>query len=180
MTAAILLLFAAAAVPPADLDQDANVEREMRAFNPDFEKLMRPRIARRRELDRQVLARESSCEHTDCSHQILTELDWLTANTADFPAIDQRLADLAATLVDPAREKLAIVQDAEGRWGGCSTHWFFKLTTSYDHLSQEQRFPQAPEGISSASTLPNNCAHTSMLYSSPTSPAPASTISAIQ
>ncbi len=98
MIAATLgLLLAAAAVPPADLDQNASVDREMLAFNPGYQKLMQPRIVKRRELERQVLARESAGQSTDCSHQILTELDWLTSNTADFARIDRRIDDLAVT-----------------------------------------------------------------------------------
>jgi hypothetical protein len=139
----ILALFLAAiAVPPADLEESAKIDREMVAFNPKYVELDRKHKSIVRELERQVLARETAGESTACSHQILTELDWLAGDTADFARADRRIADLTAVLADPAREKMALQQDKDGSWGACHDEWFFKLDASYDHLSKEERFPQ--------------------------------------
>ena len=142
IAATVLLWLAAAAVPPGDLHQYGSVDREMAVFNPRYQDLMRARVAKVRELERQVLDRESAGRSTACSHQILTELDWLTGDTADFARIDRRIDDLTATLQNPAREESAREQDTDGSWGACSTEWFFKLDASYDQLHDEERFPK--------------------------------------
>ena len=134
VAAAVPILFAVE-IPRSDLEAEANLRREMIAHDRNYLKLSREREVRLGTLDREVLAREARGQKTTCSRQIVTETGWLIDSTADFAHIDRRLGDLKATLADPTREAIAEEQDTDGSWGRCSTEWFFKLDSSFDHLS---------------------------------------------
>jgi hypothetical protein len=125
-----------AQIPAPDLQNKATIRREMMAFNPRYLTLMAPRLRALRELEQQVMQRETEMRDVSCSHQIVTELRWLMGSTVDTERIDARLDDLRASLAHPERETRAREQDADGSWGRCYDAWFFRLDASYDgHFS---------------------------------------------
>ena len=128
-----------AQIPAPDLQNDARVRIERATFRSDFAALIGPRYRELERLEQEVVAREQRVQDVSCSHQIVTELRWLTSSTADIGEIDSRLADLRASLAHPELEARARQQDADGSWGHCYNAWFFRLDASYDgHFSQDQ------------------------------------------
>jgi hypothetical protein len=127
----------AAAIPAPDLHNGATVRREMAAYNPRYIFLMGPRMRALRDLERQVLDRESHLQDVACSHRIVTEIRWLMGSTVDIDRIDARLNDLRSSLQHPELESKARERDpVDGSWGHCYTEWFFRLDGSYDgHFS---------------------------------------------
>ena len=127
-----------AQIPAPDLQNDARVRIERATFRSDFAALIGPRYRELERLEQEVVAREQRVQDVSCSHQIVTELRWLTSSTADIGEIDSRLADLRASLAHPELEARARQQDADGSWGHCYNAWFFRLDASYDgHFSQD-------------------------------------------
>jgi len=129
----------AAQIPTPDLQNRATIRREMIAFNSRYLTLMAPRLRALRELEQQVMQRETEMRDVSCSHQIVTELRWLMGYTVDTERIDARLNDLRASLAHPELEARAREQDADGSWGRCYDAWFFRLDASYDgHFSRDE------------------------------------------
>src|SRR5476651_61363 len=84
-----------------DAEQDFNKKQEFIAFNPDYTQLLNTRLSRIKTLWIQVFNKESSGRHAECEHQMLGELVWLYAFTADFKKMDARLNDLELLLKSP-------------------------------------------------------------------------------
>jgi len=126
----------AAALPLADFNVNEWKERDFLAFDPQFKERRDKRIERARALGKRVLEREMAGKSTALSHQILKEIIWLIAGTADFMRIDQRLDDLQSSLDRPERESQAERENEDGSWGAGYTEWFFKVDASHGHLSQ--------------------------------------------
>ena len=78
-----------AASPQVDLQIDQRKEREFIVFDPHYKEAKAERIAKARVLGKQVIVREAAGQNTQFSHQILSEIIWLLASTADFKRIDQ-------------------------------------------------------------------------------------------
>ena len=111
------------------------MEQEFVAFDPHYAEEKSQRIAKIRQLYGTVREREAVNQSTSCSHQILWELKALVTQTADFKLIDQRLADLEASLAHPEEETGADHQDpVDGSWGKCYSEWYCKLDASMDQL----------------------------------------------
>jgi hypothetical protein len=71
-----------AQIPTPDLQNDANVRIERAIFRPDYAALIRPRYLELEKLEQEVMTREQKMQGVSCSHQIVTELRWLTSSTA--------------------------------------------------------------------------------------------------
>jgi hypothetical protein len=131
--------------PQSDLEHNVRVKKEFLVFNPYYEESIAERGARVRALRDQVHERETSGKNTSCSRQILSEIEWLITQTADFKRLDQRIHDLELCLADPEHEAWAEEQDpVDGSWGRCYTEWFFKVAASYDHLDKQLKRNQKP------------------------------------
>lgn len=125
----------AAPVPEADTQINQWRLADFVRFDPQYTAKMPARIARARALGKDVIARETAGQNTQRSHQILSEVIWLISATADFKQLDQRLDDLETSLAHPDQEAQAeALNTADGSWGTGYTQWFFKLTSSYDHM----------------------------------------------
>lgn len=85
-------------IPTSDLQNEALVRTERAAFRPDYAALIGPRYAELEKLEQEVMMREQKMQDVSCSHQIVTELRWLTSSTAYIDQIDARLTDLRASL----------------------------------------------------------------------------------
>jgi len=86
-------------------------------------------------LEAAVLAAERRGEEVACASQISSEASWLLGYTAELDRAEQRLACLKAELAEPAgRRKPDEQAKTDGAWGRCFTEWFFKLSTSGDHI----------------------------------------------
>jgi len=123
--------------PKADLEHNARKEQEFIAFNPNYKQEKAERIAKLRAFYEKVRELEAAGTNTACSKQILWELKALITQTADFKLIDQRLADLEASLAHPELQALAAEQDPkDGSWGRCYTEWYCKLDASCEELGR--------------------------------------------
>ena len=145
-----------AQIPAQDLQNAASVRIERAIFRSDYAALIRPRYRDLEKLEQEVMTREQKMQDVSCSHQIVTELRWLTSSTAYIDRIDARLADLRASLAHPELEARARQQDADGSWGHCYNAWFFRLDASYDgHFSQNEGGSHIPllDRINSPSKL---------------------------
>jgi hypothetical protein len=122
------------------LDRDAwsLLEQDFIAFNPHYKEEREARVARTKELARQMFAEEAKGAKTTCGHQILFELGSLLLSSADFKLIDSRLHDLEASIGHPSSDKA----DNDGMWGFCYEAWYLKLYATYDHL--EANAPDEP------------------------------------
>ena len=143
---ATLLLFTSCAThrpvtfttPQPDLENNTRREQEFLAFDPHYKEEKAQRVAKMRLLYKQVQDREAAGQKTACSKQILWELKARVMQTADFKAMDQRLADLEASLAHPELEGDALEQSPEdGSWGRCYVPWWCKLDASTDELGKE-------------------------------------------
>jgi len=124
--------------PQADLDHNRRTEQEYLAFDPHYKEAKAARIARVRALYARVREREAAGQNTACSKQILWELKALLTQTANFKLIDQRLADLVASLAHPELEGDANEQGpVDGSWGRCYAEWYCKLDATCDQLGKE-------------------------------------------
>jgi hypothetical protein len=142
LAALILPILCIAAAPANDIEHNARREQEFAAFNPHFKDMKSERTAIVRALAAQVAAREAAGESTACSHQILRELKLLTYLSADFTAIDRRIADLRGSLDHPERESSAAAQDPQdGSFGTCYESWHLKLRESYEHRADKAARP---------------------------------------
>jgi hypothetical protein len=121
--------------PQADLEHKAKAEQEFIAFDPRYKEEKAERIAKLRAFYTTVRDREAAKQSTYCSHQILWELKALLVTSADFKLIDQRVADLEASLAHPDDEAAANRQDPQdGSWGHCFAEWYCKLDSSTDPM----------------------------------------------
>ena len=122
------------------LDRDAwsLLEKDFVAFNSHYKEEREARVARTKELAKQMFAEEAKGAKTTCGHQILFELGSLLLSSADFKLIDSRLHDLEASIGHPSSDKA----DNEGMWGFCDQEWYLKLYATYDHL--EANAPDEP------------------------------------
>jgi hypothetical protein len=99
-----------------------------------------------RQLNKQVLALEKAGQNTRRARQILTESEWLVDSTRDFKRIAGRMAELRATLKDPASLNAPDEQsETDGSWGRGYTEWFFKLDASFDEISALDDKGQVPK-----------------------------------
>jgi len=135
-----------AGIPAPDLNNGITVRREMIAYQPRYVLLMGPRLRTLRDLEKQVLDRETHMQNVSCSHRIVTEILWLLGSTVETDRIDARLNDLRASLAHPELEASARERDpADGSWGRCYDAWFFRLDGSYDgHFSKGQGGAEIP------------------------------------
>ncbi|MGC2111758.1 MAG: hypothetical protein WA655_19735 [Candidatus Korobacteraceae bacterium] len=123
--------------PASDLEYRQRARQEFTIFDHSYAHSRAERVKQVRALGKQVFARETAGQPSECSHQILNEIAWYLGYTADFKAVDRRLADLQNTLAHAEMEAKAAEQDpADGSWGACYTQWFFKLDASFDHLRE--------------------------------------------
>ncbi|MGC2448135.1 MAG: hypothetical protein WA477_10860 [Candidatus Sulfotelmatobacter sp.] len=136
---------AAALAPPQTpqqlaLDRDAwsLLEKDFTAFDSHYTEERETRVARTKELAKQMFAEEAKGAKTACGHQILFELGSLLISSADFKLIDSRLHDLEASIGHPSSDKA----DNDGMWGFCYQEWYLKLYATYDHL--EANAPDEP------------------------------------
>ncbi|WP_342362781.1 hypothetical protein [Terrarubrum flagellatum] len=97
-------------------------------------------------LQTNVQALEAEGKPARCAAQMLTELRWRAANTADFIGVERQ----AVTLVDEIARRRSgeadrvDAQDAsDGAWGRCYTEWFLRLDASYDAISELGQKPPA-------------------------------------
>jgi len=122
-------------LPQSDYEVKEWKEKEFIKFDPDYKAELTERVARTTLLYKQVISRETANQNTALSHQILSEIIWLISSTADFKRIDDRLADLKASLDHPQDERQAELQDStDGSWGKGYNEWIFKVIASYPHL----------------------------------------------
>jgi len=131
---------ASGAQPPAtDADAESRKQSEYSAYlertTPDHRKIIARQNTRFAGLRERVRQRELNGQKTNCSRQILEEIDWLTGDTMDFARSARRMDDLEVVLAHPETEVQATQQDPEdGGWGRCQTEWFFKVNATIDHL----------------------------------------------
>jgi hypothetical protein len=130
-------------LPASDLTANANLDADFSRFDPNYLKERQTRIGDLRKLNAEIFAREASGRPTQCSHQILFEIESLLISSADFKTIDARFRDLPDSLAHPESEARAGQADPKtGLWGACYNEWYLKLYDSYDHL--EKAAPEEP------------------------------------
>ena len=86
-----------------------------------------------KKLERTLRAREAAGLDVSYSTRIFFELEWLIGSTVDYPRIESRLKDLAASLrleTPPPDEQ----SPSDGLWGAGYTEWFNRLGATYDHV----------------------------------------------
>jgi hypothetical protein len=120
--------------PAADLAYRADIRHDFIEFNPEWQRLRAARVPRAIALAQQVYAAEKQGSDVACAHQILMELKWLFAYTADFARIDRRLDDLDRALAQPESQPAVLPNPSVGNPSFCYTEWFFNLDATYDHL----------------------------------------------
>lgn len=134
-----------------DRDASALLEQDFLVFDPHYKEEREARVARTKELAKQMFAEEAKGTKTTCGHQILFELGSLLISSADFKFIDSRLHDLEASIGHPSSDK----QDNDGMWGSCYREWYLKLYATYDHLEANAEDEPSPH------SLPTFLAHVS-------------------
>jgi hypothetical protein len=129
------------------LDRDAStlLQQDFIAFDSHYKEEREARVARAKELAKQVFAEETQGGKTTCGHQILFELESLLLSSADFKLIDSRLHDLEASIGHPSSDK----PDADGMWGSCYQEWYLKLYATYDHIESNAVDEPAPHPLPS-------------------------------
>jgi len=101
--------------PQTDLEHKTRTEQEYIAFDARYPEEKAQRIAQARALYAKVSEREAAGQITSCSKEILWEFKALITQSANFKLLDQRLADLEASLAHPELEAGAGEQIAD-RW----------------------------------------------------------------
>ncbi len=127
------------------LDRDASslLEQDFIAFDPHYREERESRVARTKELAKQMFAEEAQGAKTACGHQILFELGSLLLSSADFKLIDLRLHDLEASIGHPSSDK----PDPDGMWGSCYQEWYLKLYATYDHIESNAADEPSPHPL---------------------------------
>ena len=131
-------------LPAADLTANASLQNDFVTFDPHYKQEKADRIARTRALAKKVFSHEAAQYNTECSHEILFETMSLLVSSADFKFIDQRLADLEASISGAAKQSKPETPDPSGLWGACYKEWFLKVVASYDHLEKAADDHAAP------------------------------------
>jgi hypothetical protein len=132
--------------PQADLEHKTRTEQEYIAFDARYPEEKAQRIAKARALYAKVSEREAAGQITSCSKEILWEFKALITQSANFKLLDQRLADLEASLAHPELEAGAGEQIADdGSWGRCYAEWYCKLDALCDYVGREANQKREPK-----------------------------------
>ncbi|MBV8652199.1 MAG: hypothetical protein JO255_12080, partial [Alphaproteobacteria bacterium] len=96
------------------------------------------------DLGRRLADLQAAGHEMECSNEIYLEAIWLHRYTADWSALEKRLADLAGSL-ERLDQDFATHQSPEtGLWGACYERAFFKLEATTLALIQMAALHEAP------------------------------------
>ena len=116
------------------LDVVSLIAREFERYDPTY---LADRASREERLDALKLKLMSSAQSGNalpCSRRRMVEAEWLLDYTAEWPKLDQKLAELERSFAIKD-QGFALRQTPDGSWGACYEAWFQKINGTVDPVS---------------------------------------------
>lgn len=126
-------------------DFSALITEQFCAFDQNYVAQQESYAGKLAPLQDKLIAAQSAGNSMAASDQKMIESKWLLLYTADWKALDAKLADFAKSLENPDQDWAEKQVPSDGSWGPCYDQWFLKVDAMIDAVNTLADAGQAPE-----------------------------------
>lgn len=126
-------------------DFSALITEQFCAFDQNYVAQQESYAGKLAPLQDKLIAAQSAGNSMAASDQKMIESKWLLLYTADWKALDAKLADFAKSLENPDQVWAEKQVPSDGSWGPCYDQWFLKVDAMIDAVNTLADAGQAPE-----------------------------------
>ena len=126
-------------------DFSALITEQFCAFDQNYVAQQESYAGKLAPLQDKLIAAQSAGNSMAASDQKMIESKWLLLYTANWKALDAKLADFAKSLENPDQDWAEKQVPSDGSWGPCYDQWFLKVDAMIDAVNTLADAGQAPE-----------------------------------
>lgn len=126
-------------------DFSALITEQFCAFDQNYVAQQESYAGKLAPLQDKLIAAQSAGNSMAASDQKMIESKWLLLYTADWKALDAKLADFSKSLENPDQSWAEKQVPSDGSWGPCYDQWFLKVDAMIDAVNTLADAGQAPE-----------------------------------
>ncbi len=126
-------------------DFSALITEQFCAFDQNYVAQQESYAGKLAPLQDKLIAAQSAGNSMAASDQKMIESKWLLLYTADWKALDAKLADFSKSLENPDQSWAEKQVPSDGSWGPCYDQWFLKVDAMIDAVNTLADSGQAPE-----------------------------------
>lgn len=126
-------------------DFSALITEQFCAFDQNYVAQQESYAGKLAPLQDKLIAAQSAGNSMAASDQKMIESKWLLLYTADWNALDAKLADFSKSLENPDQSWAEKQVPSDGSWGPCYDQWFLKVDAMIDAVNTLADAGQAPE-----------------------------------